>query len=144
MRLYVAFKGTGNSSNKIVRNLKGDKLFLTNSFDGLKRDIEGESGIYDTVYMFGLDKNLKGRIRVEQCATKNNISISSELDIEKLIVNLNKSGIAAEMGNTPKESLCNTAYWYMLNKYYNKVAFFHVPSIKYINEDFISKIKLTL
>ena len=36
---YVAFKGNGNSSNKIVRNLNGDKLFLTNSYGGLKNDI---------------------------------------------------------------------------------------------------------
>lgn len=28
--LYAAFKGNGNSANKIVRGLDGDKLFLTN------------------------------------------------------------------------------------------------------------------
>ena len=44
--LYVAFKGNGNSSNKIVRSLSGDKLFLTNSYSGLKKDIENISGIY--------------------------------------------------------------------------------------------------
>lgn len=66
--LYVAFKGKGNSSNRIVRNFSGDKLFLA-------------------------------------------------------------------------KYLCNEAYWYMLNKYDNRVVFFHVPSIKYITEEYIEKIK---
>ncbi len=63
--LYVAFKGNGNSSNKIVRSLSGDKLFLTNSYSGLKKDIDNISGTYDLVYMFGLDKKLKGNIRID-------------------------------------------------------------------------------
>lgn len=54
--LYVAFKGNGNSANKTVKNLDGDKLFLTNSYSGLKKDIDNINNNYDLVYMFGLDK----------------------------------------------------------------------------------------
>lgn len=48
--LYVGFKGNGNSSNKIVRSLSGDKSFLTNSYEGLKKDIDSISDTYDSVY----------------------------------------------------------------------------------------------
>lgn len=93
--LYAAFKGNGNSANKIVRGLDGDKLFLTNSYGGLKKDIDNVNDTYD-------------------------------------------------LGNTPTQSLCNEAYWYMLKKCNCHVLFFHVPSIKYITEDFIAKISAVL
>ena len=64
--LYVGFKGIHNSSNKLVQNLQGEKYFLTNSFEGLKRDIENLVGEYEQVYMFGLDKALKDSVRIEK------------------------------------------------------------------------------
>ena len=112
--LYVAFKGNGNSSNKIVRSLSGDKLFLTNSYNGLKKDIDDINTTYDLVYMFGLDKKL------------------------------NKSGIDTIIGNIPIQSLCNEAYWHMLKKFNCHVLFFHIPSIKYITDNFIKKIEVAL
>lgn len=93
--LYAAFKGNGNSANKIVRSLDGDKLFLTNSYGGLKKDIDNVNDTYD-------------------------------------------------LGNTPMQSLCNEAYWHMLKKYNCHVLFFHVPSIKYITEDFQRKVSAVL
>ena len=33
--LYVGFKGENNASYKLVSQLNGNKLFLTNSFAGL-------------------------------------------------------------------------------------------------------------
>ena len=38
--LYVGFKGKNNSSFKLVDSMKGDHLFLTNSFEGVYRDID--------------------------------------------------------------------------------------------------------
>jgi hypothetical protein len=35
--LYVGFKGKNNSSFKLVDSMKGDHLFLTNSFEGVYR-----------------------------------------------------------------------------------------------------------
>ena len=78
--LYVAFKGNGNSANKIVRSISGDKLFLTNSFDGLKKDIDNINGTYDLVYMFGLDKRLKGNIRIDCVAQRGDVCLYSDVD----------------------------------------------------------------
>lgn len=138
--LYVAFKGKGNSSNKIVSSFTGDKLFLTNSFIGLKNDIDSVRNTYDLVYIFGLDKSLKGEIRIESVAVKDNVRLYSDIDLNAIKLKLKSYGITATIGNTPTNCLCNEAYWYMLRKYNNQVVFFHVPSIKYINEAFIEKI----
>ena len=37
--LYTAFKGFHNTSFQLVSQLCGDKLFLTNSFQGLEKEI---------------------------------------------------------------------------------------------------------
>ena len=142
--LYVAFKGNGNSSNKIVRNLSGDKLFLTNSYNGLKKDIDDFNGIYDLVYMFGLDKRLKGNVRIDCVALRNDVCLHSDIDVNSIAMKLNQGGIITNIGNTPTKYLCNEAYWYMLRKYNCHVVFFHVPSIRYITEPFIEKIRNAL
>lgn len=112
--LYVAFKGNGNSSNKIVRSLSGDKLFLTNSYHGLKKDIGHINGTYDVVYMFGLDKRLKGNVRIDCVAQRGEACLYSDVDIHTIALALNKSGINTYIGNTPIQSLCNEAYWHVL------------------------------
>lgn len=142
--LYVAFKGSGNSSNRIVRNLSGNTLFLTNSFDGLKRDIDAVADTYDLVYMFGVDKTLRGNVRIERIAQKGDVCLCSKSDLDSIAERLNKNGIAANIGDTPTRSLCNEAYWHMLKKYDCRVVFLHVPSIKYITEDFIESIKAAI
>lgn len=40
MILFTGFKGKNNSSYKIVSQSNGEKLYLTNSFQGLQKDIE--------------------------------------------------------------------------------------------------------
>ena len=139
--LYVAFKGNGNSSNKIVKSLSGDKLFLTNSYDGLKKDIDNISGTYDLVYMFGLDKKLKGSIRIDCTAQRGEVCLYSTVDFDSIAIKLNQNGIIAHVGNIPTQSLCNEAYWYMLRKYNCHVIFIHVPSVRYVTEDFIEKVR---
>lgn len=142
--LYVGFKGKGNSSNKLVSSLVGDKLFLTNSYTGLKKDIDRIEDTYDLVYMFGLDKSLKGNIRIDTSAEKDGVRLYSDIDTNAVISEFHKKGIQAETGYTPTRYLCNEAYWYMLKKYDSRVLFFHVPSIKYITKEFIEKIKSAL
>ena len=142
--LYVAFKGNGNSSNRIVSSLTGDKLFLTNSYAGLKKDIENIHDTYDLVYMFGLDKTLKGDIRIDSVAEKENVRLCSDIDLDAIKTKLEKNGISANIGYTPTKYLCNEAFWYMLKKYNYHAVFFHVPSIRYINEAFIENIKNSL
>ena len=142
--LYVAFKGNGNSSNKIVRKLNGDKLFLTNSYGGLKNDIDNINCAYDLVYMFGLDKNLKGNIRIDCVAQRDQVYLYSTVNVDSIAMKLNQNGIITNIGNTPIQSLCNEAYWYMLRKYNCQVIFIHVPSKKYVTEDFIEKVRAAL
>lgn len=139
--LYVAFKGKGNSSNKIVSSFDGDKLFLTNSYMGLNRDIDSIHDTYDLVYMFGLDKQLRGDIRIDSVAAKDGVRLCSDIDLDAIMTKLNENGIAVSIGTTPTKYLCNEAYWCMLNKYDNHVVFFHVPSIRYITGEYIEKIK---
>ena len=42
--LYVGFKGKNNTSFQLVSALDGERLFLTNSFSGIERDIEAQPG----------------------------------------------------------------------------------------------------
>lgn len=142
--LYVAFKGNGNSSNKIVRSLSGEKLFLTNSYNGLKKEIDLINGTYDFICMFGLDKRLKGTVRIDCAAQKGGTCLYSVMDNDSIAMKLNKAGITANLGITPAPSLCNEAYWHMLKKFHRHATFFHVPSIKYITEDFVEAIKIVL
>lgn|GEM_PF-4350844 len=104
INLSVAFKGIGNSSNKLVSTLNGDKVFLTNSYGGLQRDIAEIRQNYNVVYMFGLDKKLKGTIRIERSAIRDNEIISSELDIDAFVRALNDTGIIAKIGTHPRQS----------------------------------------
>ena len=108
--LFTAFKGNGNSANKIVRSLDGDKLFLTNSYDGLRKDIDNVNDTYDLVYMFGLDKALKGNVRIESIARKDDVCLYSDMNFYSIVRKLNQSGIKTHIGNTPTQSLCNEAY----------------------------------
>ena len=142
--LYVAFKGNGNSANKIVRSISGEKLFLTNSYNGLKKDIDNIKGTYDLVYMFGLDKRLKWNIRIDCVAQRGDVCLYSDVDFNSIAMSLSQNGIITNIGNTPTQYLCNEAYWYMLRKFNCHVIFFHVPSIKYITENFIEKIRSVL
>lgn len=142
--LYVAFKGNGNSGNKIVRSLSGDKVFLTNSYSGLTKDIDNISDKYDLIYMFGLDKGLKGNVRIDCVAGRGDEYLYSDIDFNSIAAKLNKNGIVTNISNLPTHYLCNEAYWYMLRKFNGHVVFFHVPSIKYITEDFMEKIRTGL
>ena len=67
--LYTGFIGKNNSSYQLLQSIEGNKLFLTNSFEGLRRDIEKHDGKYDCSVMLGLDKTLKNEVRIE-CAVE--------------------------------------------------------------------------
>ena len=127
-----------------MRSINGEKLFLTNSYNGLKKDIDNINGTYDLVYMFGLDKRLKGNVRIDCVAQRGDACLYSDVDFNSIAMNLSQNGIITNIGNTPTQYLCNEAYWYMLRKFNCHVIFFHVPSIKYITENFIEKIRSVL
>lgn len=64
--LFTAFKGKNNTSYKLVSSLNCNALYLTNSFIGLKRDIDLISEKCEAFYMFGFDKSLKNSVRMDR------------------------------------------------------------------------------
>ena len=66
--LFVGFKGNNNSSSMLVKLLSPEHLLLTNSFSGLKKDIDSICKEYDRVVMFGVDKTLTSTVRLEKVA----------------------------------------------------------------------------
>ena len=72
--LYIGFKGQNNSSAALVKSLPGQSVLLTNSFPGLKNDIDGLSAEYDGVCLFGVDKSLTDSFRrdgIREILTRN-------------------------------------------------------------------------
>ena len=91
--------------------------------------------------MFGCDKSLKDSVRLERFAEKNGIKLETSLDLALLSQNLIDDGIANTISVTPTYYLCNEAYWYALKKFEGKAVFIHIPTLKNIDESFISKMK---
>ena len=137
--LYTAFKGFHNTAFQLVSQLCGDKLFLTNSFQGLEKDILSLSTDYDAIYMFGIDKNLRNSIKVETCANYNGELLETSFDIVTLEKAIKDLGISYIVSNKPSAYLCNAAYYYMLKKNRNTV-FIHIPSIKGMNNSLMNQL----
>ena len=150
--LFVGFKGKRNSSGLLVTELSkslslSDALGLsnfcqlTNSIDGVKRDIDSIEGSFVFVIMFGCDKSLKSCVRIERFAERNGIKLETNLNLELLSRRLGEGGIGNVISETPTHYLCNEAYWYALQKFEGKAIFIHIPTLKNIDENLISKIK---
>lgn len=133
---YIGFKGRNNSSSILVNALSQQHYLLTNSFVGLKRDIAKLPADYDVVYLFGVDKNLIGSFRIEQCAEKDGTHLVTNLDLKSLAEKLSSNGIKSTISKTPTHYLCNEAYWHLLEKYQGKAVLIHIPTIKNFNNIF--------
>lgn len=140
MILYTGFKGDCNSSCILVCRIQGEKLFLTNSFDGLKRDIENIKKKYEKIYMFGLDARLKKSVRIEECAEKEGVRLYSEMDLADLQRKIIERGISCSISGNPTHYLCNEAYYHMLMKYQCHAVFIHIPPLKYITDEMMKDI----
>ena len=112
--LYIGFKGQNNSSAALVNSLVGQHVLLTNSFTGLRRDIDGLSAEYDRICLFGADKSLTDSFRIEQCAEKDGARLATELDTADISKRLAEAGIKSVISDTPTQYLCNEAYWCLL------------------------------
>ncbi|MCR5116180.1 MAG: hypothetical protein K6A97_01585 [Lachnospiraceae bacterium] len=92
-----------------MNKLIGEKLFLTNSYTGICKDIEDIRNTYDLVYMFGLDKTLKGSIRIDCVAIKDEMSLKSNIDFDILAGKLNErwqiKSYRRQEGNNKWESM---------------------------------------
>ena len=138
--LYVGFKGKNNASYKLVSQLNGDKLFLTNSFGGLAKDIQKLGCEYSAVYMFGIDKTLREYVRIESCAEQNGCFLTSNLLLENIAEKLLANGVKSSISNRPTKYLCNDAYYRMLERVNGNAVFIHIPSIKHISDELITGI----
>lgn len=141
-KLYIGFKGKNNASCILVQSLSKNIYLLTNSFGGLKKDIELLDPDYDCIIMFGIDKNLKDTIRIEKAAQDDKgMKLFSALNLEDISERFNAVGITNALSDRPTHYLCNEAYWLILQKYNKKAVFIHIPSIRNIDKIFIEKIK---
>ena len=142
--LYVGFKGKNNASYKLVSQLNGNKLLLTNSFAGLARDIQQLESDYSAVYMFGIDKNLTDSVRIESCAEQDGCFLTTNLPLEDITEKFRANGVKNYISNTPTKYLCNDAYYRMLERVNGNAVFIHIPSIKHISYDFIDAISRSI
>ena len=142
--LFIGFKGKYNSSSMLVQSIASNYCLLTNSFNGLKKDIDSIKGDYDFIVMFGVDKKLESSLRIERVAEKNGVRYSSILNLEDISECLNVVGVKNHISATPTHYLCNEAYWYILKKFNGKAAFIHIPTIKYIDDNLIKNVKQAL
>ena len=141
MILFTGFKGRNNSSSLLAEQLSSEHLLLTNSFAGLKKDIESIDKTYDLVVMFGVDTTLTSTVRIEIIASLDGIKLVSSLDLGWIADALNDAELSAVISDTPTAYLCNATYYHMLNKFSGKAVFIHVPPVRYVDDDFIRKMK---
>lgn len=138
--LYTGFKGKNNSSCQLLSKISGQKLFLTNSFDGLKKDIMSITDQYDVVIMFGLDTSLKDMVRIESVAVLEGMIETTMIDCDSLCRQLTASGIHCVVSEISTTYLCNAAYYHMLQKVSGKAVFIHIPSLKNMSEGMMEKV----
>ena len=143
-RLYIGFKGKNNASSTLVENLSESPCLLTNSYGGIKCDIECLSDNYDHVLMFGVDKDLKNTVRIERVAEREGIRLCSELDLEDISKRLTTAGVQNSISDIPTHYLCNEAYWFSLQKYKGKATFIHIPTAKNVDDNFLERMKEAL
>ena len=137
--LYTAFKGKNNISYQLVSRIDKNSLFLTNSFTGLEKDITSFDCDFDTVYMFGIDKNLVNEIRIDLCACYNCEHICTDFYLLPFERKLIESNISYSFSYIPTKYLCNAAYYHMLKKNLNTV-FIHIPSLRGMNETLMNRL----
>lgn len=143
-KAFIGFKGKNNASCLLVQELTDTGYFLTNSFEGLKRDIELIPIDPKTVYMFGIDKHLNHEVRIEKSAVKDGRKRYSALDLPQIADKFKAVELNCSIVNEPTHSLCNEAYWLALEKFCGNVVFIHIPSIKNFNPELGYKIKTAL
>ncbi len=138
--LYTGFKGKNNSSYQLLSRLSGHKLFLTNSFKGLEKDIMNATGQFDLVVMFGLDTSLKETVRIDSVAEVDGMEMVTKVDCEEIRNCLMAHGVENVVSEVPTKYLYNAAYFNVLSKFDGKSVFIHIPSLKNMTEDMMERI----
>ena len=133
--------GRNNASGILAEQLSPEPLLLTNSFAGLRADIESVRREYDYVILFGVDKTLVSSVRIEKSAVRDGEAIESVMDTEKILEALCAAGIPAVISDNPVPCLCNEAYRHALEKFSGRAVFIHMPTIRHADERFMQKMK---
>lgn len=139
-KIYIGFKGKNNSSYQLVHKINKNCYYLTNSFVGLRKDIEHIPLNNEIVFMFGLDKTLYNEIKFDLCAQKDGKVIKSTTNIDNYILNAKNLHIDYKISIKPTFYLCNEGYYHILKKNNYKVIFIHIPSLPHMGPEFLDKI----
>ena len=139
--LFIGFKGKNNTSSALAKSISADSYLLTNSFVGLKRDIDLLSTSYSCIILFGIDKNLIHTVRIESIAKKET-EIVSALNLRTISSQLNDVGVVNFISNKPTSYLCNEAYWHLLRKFHGNAVLIHIPSSKNTSETLMEKLRM--
>ena len=142
--LLIGFKGENNLSCRLVKELDRDSCLLTNSFSGLKKDIDSIDTAYDSVILFGTDKDLAGTVRIERTAEKDGIRCSTALSPDRIAAAFSEAGLEAKVSDVPTAYLCNEAYWHLLRKFSGRAVLIHIPTMKNADGHFIRKVRQAL
>ena len=97
--LFTAFKGVHNTSFQLVDQTAANHILLTNSFQGLEKDISFISSDYSIVYMFGVDKKLIDKVRIETCAKYNDETVCTDFNVHYLVA------VVMGMSNVEKSNI---------------------------------------
>ncbi len=140
--LFTAFKGKTNSSFQLVKQMNTEKIFLTNSFQGIVRDIGMIKDQYQIIIMFGLDKSLQDSVRFEIAAEKDEDYILTSAKMADYTMLADKLDLCYTISNIPTHYLCNEAYYYMMKKVSCPTIFIHIPTMKNMSKEFFRKLTL--
>lgn len=103
--LYTGFKGKNNASYQLLSKISGHKLFLTNSFKGLEKDIMNITDKFDLTVMFGLDTSLKETVRIESVVEVDGTEKLTTVDCKEIRKCLMASGIKCVVSELPTQYL---------------------------------------
>ena len=142
--LLIGFKGKNNLSGVLVKQLGREYCLLTNSFSGLKKDIDLIDAAHDCAILFGMDKTLAGAVRIERIAEKDGIRCSSALDLDRMAESFRKAGLETKVSDMPTAYLCNEAYWHLLRRFSGRAVLIHIPTMKNADGLFIRKVQQAL
>lgn len=133
--LYTGFRGKNNASCQLVELINpNDKVLLTNSFEGIKKDLDNISlESYDLIIMFGINKNLKDKLIIEISSNLNLEHLNTKVNYDKLKSTISNNDIEVDLNFKPTKYLCNYAYHNALLRNKNSI-FIHIPGISKITD----------
>jgi pyroglutamyl-peptidase len=140
--LVGGFRGKTNPSKLIIDKITCkhtlEKLYLVNSFEVSKKQLEGllQKQSYDWILIFGQKPEVKS-IYLEQQACINGHKLTAGHNYAGLEKLLNYSGFTVKLSNNAGNYLCNHIFYIGLkhiedNNLNTRMIFIHIPGIKNI------------